>query len=109
MISLPIESTGVLILNVCEFGTIDSTTHWRPPVNINPVFLGLFGDVGIELIRENSHNAVGLSWKTHGFEKTHDTGDWKEVQNVSTDDDTVKTNVMEFDIFGKLIYKWMRS
>jgi len=75
-------------------------------VNINLILFGLFGDVGVKLIRENSHNSVGLSWKTHGLEKADDTGDRKEVQDVSADEDTVKTGVMEFDIFGKLIYKW---
>ena len=63
--------------------------------------------MGIELIRENSHSAVGLTWKTYGLEKTDDAGNRKEVQDVSTDEDTVKTGVMEFDIFGKLIYKWI--
>ena len=74
-------------------------------MDINSVFFGLFRDVSVELIRENSHNAVGLLRKPYGLEKTDDTGHGKEVQDIPTDDDPVKAGVMKFDIFGKLVYK----
>ena len=57
-----------------------------------------FADVCIQLIGEDTHNSIGESAKSHGPEEKNNTGFEEKAADISTDNDPVKADVVEFDI-----------
>jgi len=96
---------GVFLLDKLLFGPVFPTAHGRPPVNGNLLRLGNLLDMGVQLVGQDAHDAIGELPETHRPEEL-DHAAWKEQPpDVPSQDDTVKATVFELDILGELLHK----
>ena len=96
---------GVFFLDKFLFGPVFATAHGWPPVNGNLLRLGDLHDMGVQLVGQDTHDAIGEFSETHRPEEL-DHAAWKEQpQDVSPQDDSIKATVFELDILGELLHK----
>jgi len=95
----------VFLLDKLLLGTVFPTVHRRPPVNGNLLRLGHLQDMGVQLVGQDAHDAIGELPESHQPEKL-DHAAWKEQPpDVPPQDDTIKATVFELDILGELLHK----
>lgn len=96
---------GVFFLDKLLLGAVLPAIHGRPPVNGNLLCLGHLQDMGVQLVGQDAHDAVGELPETHGPEK-FDHAAWKEKPpDVSPQDDAIEATVFELDIRRELLHK----
>jgi len=96
---------GVFLLDKLLFGAVFPTVHRRPPVNGNLLRLGDLLDMGVQLIGQYAHDAIGELPESHQPEKL-DHAAWKEQPpDVPPQDDTIEATVFELDIRRELLHK----
>ena len=96
---------GVFLLDELLLGPVFPTVHRRPPVNGNLLRLGDLQDMGVQLVGQDAHDAIGELPESHQSEKL-DHAAWKEQPpDVPPQDDTIEATVFELDILGELLHK----
>ena len=58
----------------------------------------MFGCADGGRVGEDTHNSIGESAKSHGPEEENNTGFEEKAADISMDNDSVKADVVEFDI-----------
>ena len=96
---------GVFLLDKLLLGAVFPTVHRRPPVNGDLLRLGDLQDMGVQLVGQDAHDAIGELPESHQSEKLAHAA-WKEQPpDVPPQDDTIETTVFELDIRRELLHK----
>jgi len=104
-VAFAVAMPGVFLLDKLLFGPVFPTAHRRPPMNGNPLRLGDLLDMGVQLVGQYAHDAIGELPESHQPEKL-DHAAWKEKPpDVPPQDDTIEATVFELDILGELLHK----
>ena len=61
--------------------------------------------MGVKLVGEDAHDAVGKFPEAHQSEKFDNAGGEEHEADVSTEDDAVKADIFEVDISVELLHK----
>jgi len=74
-------------------------------VNGDSLCLGHLLDMGVQLVGQYAHDAVGEFPETHRSEELDHACRKEQPQDVPPKDDTIKAVVFELDILGELLHK----
>lgn len=96
---------GVSLLDKLLLGPVFAVVHGRPAVNGNISRLGHLQDMGVQLVGQDAHDAIGEFPETHQPEKLDHFCGKEEAQDVASEDDAIKAAVLELDIRSELLHK----